>query len=329
MNLDRKKIICIVPYRRGGGKVTFIERQVESLEKQKVDLIRFYLSPQRTLRLFFKALKKANKIIRNKNILLVHSFYGSYPAFFACVVSMINRKPLVITFHGSDLNVTYSTDGVIRDIVQRLLSNISALFAKRIICVSKNLLEKLWWKEENAIIIPCGVDIGLFKPISKRTAKNLLAWPETEKVILFNQGNKAKVKRKDIAENVISLLLQKKIRCRLEIVTNIKYEKMPLYLNASDCLLVCSNSEGSPMIVKEALACNLPIVSVDVGDVKERIKNVSQSKIVSKNYKEIAGVISNIFNSNKRSNGRKNLKFLSEQEVAERIAKIYQTVDIK
>jgi glycosyltransferase involved in cell wall biosynthesis len=104
---------------------------------------------------------------------------------------------------------------------------------------------------------------------------------------------------------------------------------MPLYLNASDCLLVCSNSEGSPMIVKEALACNLPIVSVDVGDVKERIKNVSQSKIVSKNYKEIAGVISNIFNSNKRSNGRKNLKFLSEQEVAERIAKIYQTVDIK
>src|SRR5439155_20202719 len=63
---------------------------------------------------------------------------------------------------------------------------------------------------------------------------------------------------------------------------------VPLYLNASDCLVLASVTEGSPNIVKEALACNLPVVATDVGDVAERVKEVSPPRVVKRDVLEFA-----------------------------------------
>jgi glycosyltransferase involved in cell wall biosynthesis len=55
---------------------------------------------------------------------------------------------------------------------------------------------------------------------------------------------------------------------------------MPLYMSASDTLLLTSSHEGSPTVVREALANGLPVVSTDVGDVRERIQGVPGCAVV-------------------------------------------------
>jgi glycosyltransferase involved in cell wall biosynthesis len=97
-------------------------------------------------------------------------------------------------------------------------------------------------------------------------------------------------------------------------------------MNAADCLLVTSRTEGSPTIIKEALACNLPVVSVDVGDAAERLRGVSPSYIVKSDPKEIAAALTKVLSGRERSNGREHIVALSDKEIAERLCSIYAAI---
>jgi glycosyltransferase involved in cell wall biosynthesis len=101
-------------------------------------------------------------------------------------------------------------------------------------------------------------------------------------------------------------------------------ERVPIFLNAADCLLLTSPWEGSPNIVKEAVACNLAVVSVDVGDVREQLAGVNPSRIVSTVPEEIARGVLEIVSSPSRSNGREKLKAISSDTVAQRILAVYR-----
>jgi glycosyltransferase involved in cell wall biosynthesis len=98
-------------------------------------------------------------------------------------------------------------------------------------------------------------------------------------------------------------------------------------MNAADCLLLTSDWEGSPNVVKEALACNLPVVSVDVGDVRERLERVRPSVIVPRDSAEIGKAISDILKRGQRSNGRESGNVLSSETVSRRIVSLYGTLD--
>ena len=103
---------------------------------------------------------------------------------------------------------------------------------------------------------------------------------------------------------------------------------IPYYLNASDLLLLCSDSEGSPTMVKEALACNVPVVSVNVGDVKERLDGVKGSVLAEKDPSALARAIIGVINSKEIFNGREKLTKdgLTEKMVAEKHVEIYRSV---
>jgi glycosyltransferase involved in cell wall biosynthesis len=100
--------------------------------------------------------------------------------------------------------------------------------------------------------------------------------------------------------------------------------RIPLFLNAADCLLVTSNFEGSPNIVKEALACDLPVVSVDVGDVADRLAGVSPSRVVDRSEDAIAAALLEVVGLGLRCNGAAAIGDLSEERIAERIVAVYR-----
>jgi glycosyltransferase involved in cell wall biosynthesis len=111
-------------------------------------------------------------------------------------------------------------------------------------------------------------------------------------------------------------------------ISNASSEQVRLMLNAADCLLVTSLHEGSPNIVKEAMACNLPVVSVPCGDVEERLRMTSPGSICPYNAERLASAVHEVLNSATRSNGREQLiiQGLTDVKIAERSIEIYRQI---
>ena len=113
----------------------------------------------------------------------------------------------------------------------------------------------------------------------------------------------------------------------LIIAKNIPPEEMWLYYNAADIVLVTSFHEGSPNVVKEAMACNTPIISVDVGDVLERFQSSTYgNSIVPYDPNEIAEQIEQYLQSEKRSDGRKVVYEISEDKIIEKSILFFESV---
>ena len=101
-------------------------------------------------------------------------------------------------------------------------------------------------------------------------------------------------------------------------------EQINLILNASDLLLVTSFSETGPIIVKEALACNCPIISTNVGDVQKLIRNVQNCYLSSYNPEDIEKKINLVFRNNKRTNGHQVIKNFNLENIAYKIIHVYK-----
>lgn len=323
---DQKKIrvIAVIPGNGEGSSMIFCKRQVESLRKLGIDVREFYLVSRINPLVLAKEFFRLRRVIKEFRPDILHAHYGTMTSFLCAITSSV---PLVITFRGSDLNYV-KNDGIIRNSIGKILSHISVLFAQGIICVSRKLSKKIFWKRDCIEIIPSGVNIYLFRPMPQGEARAKLGWDPSERIVLFNANN-PKVKRLDIAQEAVSMAKKEIPAIRLEVLNgSVSPDEMPWYLNGADCLLLCSDSEGSPNIVKEALACNLPIVSTDVGDVAERLQGVVQSKIVLKDHEALSNAIVEILRISKRSNGRAMIKchHISEEDVAQAVLRLYQRV---
>ncbi|HUQ48634.1 MAG TPA: glycosyltransferase [Gemmatimonadaceae bacterium] len=254
---------------------------------------------------------------------VVHAHYGTITAFATVVAADV---PVVITFRGSDLNPSL-TDGVVRNAIQKLLSNTSARFAKAVILVSRDLQARLWLQHPRASVIPTGVDLSLFKPGSRADARDKLGWSLEDKVVLFNAGTSPKVKRLDLAEQSLELLRQRIPAARMEVLRGMTpHDNLPHYMNGADCLLLTSDFEGSPDIVKEALACNLPIVSVDAGDVRERTAGVKGTALVERNPEALANAMAQVLELNERSNGRDKIAELDSGKIRDAVIQVYRDI---
>lgn len=181
--------------------------------------------------------------------------------------------------------------------------------------------------------MPNGVDIGWFKPIDRNDCRAKLGWKMETKVILFNgshDGNQA-VKNLPLAKTTVNIVKKVVSEIRLHVMSSATREQVRLMLNAADCLLVTSLHEGSPNIVKEAMACNLPVVSVPCGDVIERLSTTRRGAICAYDPATLAEALHEVFKAGQRSNGREQLlaQGLTTVKVAERLIQIYHLAQQK
>ena len=177
-------------------------------------------------------------------------------------------------------------------------------------------------------MIPMGADDVFFQPLDIVACRETLGFDKNTRYVLFN-GSDPVVKRLALAEATM-LELRNKISHTEMVVLSGKISKdtIKLYLNACDALLVCSVSEGSPVIVKEAMACNLPIASNDVGDIKQVTDGTFPGIITEDNPGKLSEALYTIFSDLKRSNGRNILhqKGLTIQKSVDRITDIYKNL---
>lgn len=315
------RVLAIIPGEEKGSSFIFAKRQVDSIKAKNIDIRTFYLSSRSNPLGVIKEIIRFKKNCNEFSPHVIHSHYGTVTSLIPAIFSSL---PLVITIQGSDINYT-PADGFFRDLFGRFFTQVSCLKAKKIVCVSRRLKERLW-NNKKAITIANGINLDTFELIEKSVARNKLNWGLNDKVVLFNANNPV-IKRLDVAEAAIEIVKNKIPEARLEILRGgIDPQKVPVYLNASDCLLICSDNEGSPLIVKESLACNLPICGTDVGDVKERIEESSPVAVVKQNAQAIAVGLIDLLKMETRSNGRQLLisQELDDKLVADKIIEIYK-----
>ena len=318
-------VLFVIPGESAGASMIFVKRQAKSLIQIGVCVKQFFIASRTSPVLVLREGLRLWREIVSSRPEIMHAQYGTVTSFLCTVCALFTNTRLVITFRGSDLNPSTGVSRI-RAIFGVILSQISSLYAWQIICVSDQLKSRLWFKKEKAFVIPSGINLQLFCEIPQVQARERLGISTVNKLVLFNASNFRKVKRFDIASEVIKIIRVKGQNAELLVLKGtINPEDVPLYINASDCLLVTSDREGSPNIVKEAMACNLPVISVDVGDVRERLLDVVPSVVVSvQDPLIIAEKVMEVLALGKRSNGREKLEEISEEKVAGKIKMLYE-----
>ncbi len=255
-----------------------------------------------------------------ENYDVIHAHHGQ-----SGIVALAQRQcPVVVTFHGSDLQGIRDEHGRVTPLgyVLSLSSQWIASRANEIILVADYLAKYIHNRPYH--LIPAGIDLNLFNPLSMDEARSILGLPTNKRLILF-VGNPARTeKRFWLAQKAVESL-HGTIPAQLVVANGVLPRKMPLFMNACDILLVTSSTEGSPNTVKEALACDLPIVSTDVGDVRQRIQSIEGCIVCENDHPEtIATALKEVLARNKRIKGRKSVRDLDENLLSLKIIQVYE-----
>ena len=134
------------------------------------------------------------------------------------------------------------------------------------------------------------------------------------------------MKRFDVVRGAFDIVQRDLEDVELLTVWKASHEDMPLYMNASDVLVLTSQHEGSPNAVKEAMACDLPIVAVDVGDVREVVEGTRNCHIAERTPEDLAESLIHILSRQERSDGRSRIGRLALDAVAGRVISVYERV---
>lgn len=302
--------VLIVANNNTGKYTTFIVEQVEALRRLGIEIDFYgvhgkgaigYLSNRRNL---IKKIKQFHPDI-------IHAHYG----LSGLLANLQRMIPVVTTYHGSDIH----TGGK-----NLFFSRLSILLSAYNIFVSKRLLDQSGYHGRKQCVLSCGINETLFHPIERGEARKQLNWDNDGIYILFAGAFDNKIKNSPLAKAAISLVSNAKL-IELRGYTR---EQVCQAMNAANCLLVTSFQEGSPLVAKEAMACGTPVVSVDVGDVKETTHGLDGYYITTYNEQDIATCLQKAISFQGKTEGRERiLKIgLSHELIAQRIMEIYNSI---
>jgi teichuronic acid biosynthesis glycosyltransferase TuaC len=297
----------------------FVDRQIQALRQLGLRVSTFDSGLSHSPIKLFRKWRELKQTVRELKPDLVHARYGSMVALL-CVLS---GGKTVITFCGSDLHGGAGTSRL-RAWLGVFLSNVAALGAPALICVSASLRDRLWWRRNEVAIIPNGVDLNHFFPHPREKARKRLGWNTDAPIVIIDAARDPICKGLDLAQQAIELVREKIPYAQLKILNHVPPEEMPFHCSAADLLLCASRREGSPNIVKESLACNLPVVSTPVGDVPDRLQGVTPSRVVARNPESMARAMIEILQERKRSNGREQMRDLTLEIAARKVVEVYR-----
>lgn len=283
----------------------FVKQQVDAIRKRGVEADVLFVNGKRSRWEYLRGIARLRRALRPDHD-LIHAHY----VFSGCIARSQRQVPVVLTHHGIETQIGWQAP---------LCKAINPLM-DRIICVSRRV--KAASRAEGAAVIPCGVDFDRFRPIDRAVASAALDLPADRKRVLFC-GALRPEKRFDRVEAAMRVLRRQRDDVDLIVAANQPPSVIPLYMNACDALVLTSNGEGSPQVVKEAMACNLPVVSVDVGDVREVVGGTEGCSVVYPNAASLASALSNAVDFG-RTAGRAAVQPIEQSEVARRIIEVYE-----
>ena len=298
-------IVCSI----NSGKIApFISDQVEALKYSGLECDYFTIHGK-GIKGYLKQRLPLLAKIKSFQPDIIHAHYG----LSGLLANTQRSVPVITTYHGSDINLP----GVF------VFSRIAMFLSAYNIFVSQKNIDKSRQKH-NFALIPCGVDTSLFFPKDKQEARRYFGFSANEKLVLFAGHFQNAVKNPELALSAVSLIPG----VRLLELKGYTRQEVALLMNAVDACLMTSHTEGSPQFIKEAIACGCPVISVDVGDVKELIQDIEGCSIVERNAGAISKALQHIMNNPIRIDAKTILeaKELTQSKVVNKILQIYSKV---
>ncbi|OQA90334.1 MAG: putative teichuronic acid biosynthesis glycosyltransferase TuaC [Bacteroidetes bacterium ADurb.Bin234] len=299
--------VLIICSANSGKIMPFILEQGDELVRQGIEVDYFPIKGK-GFKGYLSNLKALNEKINSSNFQLVHAHYGLSGA-----LAVLQRKlPVVITFHNGE-TLTFKGN---------LISSIASLFSVFNIYVAQHIYDLTFFKrKKKSVVIPCGINLNQINVIPKEEAKKIMNLPDNQINILFGGSFANLRKNYPLAKAAIDLLPQKNIN--LIELKGFNREQVTNLLCGCDLMLLPTKSEGSPQIVKEAMACNCPIVATNVADISEIIAETEGCFLTDFEPQNVAEAISKALLFQGRTNGRDKMSRYDNKKIVNEIIKIY------
>jgi glycosyltransferase involved in cell wall biosynthesis len=302
------------------GYGSFVKAQMESLRPLGVDFDVLFINGRESRWNYLRGIGQLRRQLRADRYDLIHAHFG----LSGWVARWQLRLPMVVSFMGDDVLGRPARSGRITPggHFLRLSGFILARMVTTVIVKSSQMATRL--RLPRAHVIPNGVDLGLFRPIEQGNARNALNLDPAKKFVLFPYNPQEARKRFDLIQAAVSLARERIPNLEILVARGKSQDQVALYMNAADVLVLASMFEGSPNAVKEAMATNLPVITVDVGDAPDLIGPTAGCYVVPREAPAIAGKIVEVCRRGERTQGREWIRKLSMESVAQQIVNVYE-----
>ncbi|MBG6236757.1 glycosyltransferase involved in cell wall biosynthesis [Pedobacter sp. CAN_A7] len=296
-----------------------VKEQIEAIATQgDIETEVYFINGRAKKWNYFNSIANIRNKIKNGNYDLIHIHYGLSALFLLFYQPKI---PVVVTLHSGEL---YKKKGILNHLAQKSITMAALKNTNRIIVLNDDMVNLLYKHKQKLVKLPCGIDLNTF--IERNTSQ-----PEQELIVGF-PGNKARNEKNFKLFKEIIDELRKTFNIRIVEFHNFTRNEVLHHLQTLDVLVMTSLVEGSPQIIKEAMACNRPIVSTNVGDLADLLHNVKNCHVI--NSFESAALlkpIREIFSlsaEHRKTNGREKLiqMKLGADQVAKSVIHVYNEV---
>jgi len=315
------------PYEGDPPYGIFVKDQVDALQREGIKVDVLFINARRNKLSYTSGVIQFIRRCHRNTYDLIHAQHT-----FCAAIALLQRKiPVILTFHEGEASATLKMR--LREMIHKphkflvYSFNLKKLIIKlvdEVIFVARRY--KYVFGTNKGVVIPCGIDFSLFRPVPAKLVRSKLCLSNGRKIVLFPSSPKVIGKRFDMAKEAVRIVKNRGVGVELISLNNIPHEEVPLYMNTSDVMLFTSDYEASPMVIKEAMACNVPIVSTDVGDTKEIMENTEGCFICERDPEDIALKIKMALDYGRRTEGRERIVELGLelQQITRKIINIYK-----
>jgi len=313
------------------GNGNWVAEQVRSLRDLGVHVDVAFYDTKRTRLNYALSTPGIARALRSQRYDIVHTHH-TYTLFNVLVAKSLSgvRTPVILTNHEPEIldrggrTRSWHPSSHLRHWLGP--KRYAARRADFVIFVARQLASVLGFDGRHTVI-PCGVDLSKFRPMDRRRCRSRLGVPEDAMVVFFPANPSVQRKRFPLALEAVSLVRREIDKVVLLTGGGIAADDMPYYYNAADVVLQTSYCEASPTVVKEALACETPVVSTDAGDTRDVIEGVEWCAVCPEDSSQLARRLV-AARGRQAGNARRRLLDLELDlaQVARRILAVYERV---
>ena len=294
----------------------FVEEQVASLRRRglRVDVL-VINGVEEGLSAYLRGFANIRRVLQKERYDLIHAHYVFSGDLLIAqrLIPGVRVPPVVLTQHGPETQIGWTPP----------LCRWTSRRVTRTSATSRRVEQALGLPDVS--ILACGVDTDLFRPMPRAEARAALGLPPEARLVLFAGMPHRPEKRFDLVKAAVTQLRETLPEAQLIVAESEPHDRIPLFMNACDVLILASAAEGSPMVIKEAMACNLPIVTVGVGDTEEVIAGTAGCYLAQPDAGSLADKLTQALAFDGRTRGREAvMQTLSLDAIAARLETLYR-----